>query len=235
VHAVRVWPRSSACDSGSVLAQRASCMLRVTMPAKSPYGVHPSVAYIQNILANFKSKTGRTIDEWIDYVRKEGPKTAAERRAWLKERHQLGTNYAWWIAERVEGKGEEDGDPDAYLRKAPEYVEEMFAGKRAALRPIYDRLLKLGLSVGKEAKACPCKTIVPLYREHVFAEIKPATNTRIDLGLALGNVRTKVPSRIEAVKGPKGNRITHRIRIDSIDQVDAFVEKWMRAAYDADA
>ncbi len=204
------------------------------MPLKSPYSVHPGVAYIQNILANFKTRTGRTVEEWIAFVNKEGPKTEVERRTWLKEQHKLGTNYAWWIAERSVGKGEEDGDPKAYLRKAPEYVAEMFTGKRAELKPIYDKLLKLGLGIGKDAKACPCKTIVPLYRERVFAEIKPATNSRIDLGLALGNVPGKIPARIEAVKGPKGNRITHRIPIESIDQVDAFVEKWVRTAYQAD-
>lgn len=76
---------------------------------------------------------------------------------------------------------------------------------------------------------------MPFYREHVFAEIKPATNSRIDLGLALGKVTLKIPARIEAVKGPKGNRITHRIPIESVDQVDAFVERWMRTAYEADA
>ena len=204
------------------------------MAAKSPYSVHPGVAYIQNILANFKGKTGRTIDEWIAFVKKEGPRAEIERRAWLKEKHQLGTNYAWWIAERAEGKGDEDGDPDAYLRKAPEYVAEMFAGKRAVLKPTYDKLLKLGLAAGREAKACPCKTIVPLYRERVFAEIKPATNSRIDLGLALGNWPGKIPKRIEVVKGPKGNRITHRIAIESVEQVDEFVEKWLKTAYNAD-
>jgi hypothetical protein len=202
---------------------------------QSPYSVHPSVAYIQNIIANFKTKTGRTIDEWIAFVKKEGPRTEVERRAWLKDTHQLGTNYAWWIAERAEGKGEEDGDPESYLRKAPEYVEEMFAGKRAALKPIYDKLVKTGLGVGKQAKACPCKTIVPMYREHVFAEIKPATNSRIDLGLALGTVKGKIPARIAAVKGVKGNRITHRIAIESVDEVDDFVTRWLKTAYDADA
>lgn len=205
------------------------------MAAKSLYSVHPSIAYVQNIIARFKTKTGRTIDEWIALVKKEGPKTEAQRRVWLKDTHKLGTNYAWWIAERAEGKGEEDGDPDSYLRKAPEYVAEMYAGKRVALKPIYDQLLKLGLDIGKQAKACPCKTIVPLYRDHVFAEIKPATNSRIDLGLALGAVKGKIPARIEAVKGAKGNRITHRIRIESADQVDAFVTHWLKTAYDADS
>ncbi len=126
-------------------------------------------------------------------------------------------------------------DPAAYLRKAPEYVAEMFAGKRAGLKPIYDKLLGLGLRVGQEAKACPCKTIVPLYREHVFAEIKPATNGRIDLGLALGKLKARVPKRIQPVKNAKGNRITHRISIESVEQVDEFVEKWLRKAYEADS
>jgi uncharacterized protein DUF5655/uncharacterized protein DUF4287 len=205
------------------------------MAAKSLYSVHPSISYVQSIIANFKPKTGRTIEEWIAFVKKEGPKNEADRRTWLKEKHKLGTNYAWWIAERAEGRGEEDGDPDAYLRKAPEYVAEMFADKRAALKPIYDKLLRLGLAIGKEAKACPCKTIVPLYREHVFAEIKPATNSRIDLGLALGSVKGKFPGRIEPVKNSKGNRITHRIPIESLDQVDDFVAKWLKTAYEADS
>jgi len=205
------------------------------MSTKSPYSVHPGVAYVQSIIVKLKEKTGRTIDEWIDYVKKEGPPTAVERRAWLKDTHQLGTNYAWWIAERASGKGSEDGDPESYLRKAPQYVDEMFAGKRAALKPIYTELLKVGLGSGKLAKACPCKTIVPLYREHVFAEIKPATNSRIDLGLALGTVSTRIPARVEPVKGSKGNRITHRIQIDAVDQIDDFVRRWLKTAYDADA
>ena len=204
------------------------------MPAKSPYSVHPSIAYVQSVIAKFKTKTGRTIDEWVEFVKKDGPKSESDRRTWLKERHQLGTNYAWWIAERSVGKGEDDSDPAAYLRKAPEYVAEMFAGKRAGLKPIYDKLLGLSLRVGQDAKACPCKTIVPLYREHVFAEIKPATNGRIDLGLALGKLKARVPKRIQPVKNAKGNRITHRISIESVEQVDQFVEKWLRTAYDAD-
>jgi len=48
----------------------------------------------------------------------------------------------------------------------------MFAGPKEALRPLYDELLKLGRSLGKDVKVCPCQTMVPLYRNHVFAQIK---------------------------------------------------------------
>lgn len=198
---------------------------------KNLYSVHPGLAMIQNVIANMKSKTGRSLDEWIKLCNRNGPKTEVERRDWLKKDHKLGTNYAWWIAERSVGKNVDEGDPDAYLRDAEKYVKQMFSGKRESLKPIYERLLKLGLGLGKDAKACPCQTMVPLYRENVFAQIKPATNTRIDLGLSLRG--QKVPKRLIDTGGEKkGDRITHRIPIESVDQIDGDVKKWMKKAYD---
>src|SRR5712691_3650087 len=152
---------------------------------KSIYGIHPGVAMTQKWIAELKQKTGCSLEEWLRLIREEGPKDEKARREWLKTEHGLGTNSAWWLAERADGKGTEVGDPDAYLQAAEGYVEAMFSGSRAGLRPLYDALLKLGLSIGKDAKACPCRTIVPLYRKHVFAQIKPTTRTRIDFGFAL--------------------------------------------------
>src|SRR6267142_3524168 len=156
---------------------------------KSIYGVHPGVLMTQKWIAELKQKTGRTLAEWLRLIQKEGPPTEQARRDWLKAKHGLGTNSAGWLAERSVSKSEELGDPDHYLRAAENYVEKMFSGKKEHLRPIYQALLKLGLGAGKEAKACPCQTIVPLYRNHVFAQIKPTTETRIDLGFALGNMK----------------------------------------------
>src|SRR4030095_3216701 len=110
---------------------------------KSIYGVHPGVSMVMKWIDDLPAKTGRSLDEWLKLIKKAGPKTEAERREWLKNEHGLGTNSAWWLAERAEGKGTEDSDPDAYLLAAEGYVEKMFAGKKESLRPIYDRLLKL--------------------------------------------------------------------------------------------
>ena len=75
---------------------------------------------------------------------------------------------------------------------------------------------------------------VPLYRNHVFAQIKPATNTRIDFGYALGD--TKATGRLIDTGGfKKKDRITHRIPISSLEEIDAEVKKWLRIAYDRDA
>jgi hypothetical protein len=109
----------------------------------------------------------------------------------------------------------------------------MFAGGKAHLRPIYDALLKLGLSVGKDVKACPCQTIVPLYRNHVFAQIKPTTRTRIDFGVALGD--TKPKGRLIDTGGfAKKDRITHRFEITSLKDIDDEVKRWLKVAYERD-
>ena len=202
----------------------------------SLYGVHPSVAMVQKWVAELKEKTGRSLEEWIALVKKEGPKNEKLRRGWLKTKHKLGTNSAWWIAERAEGKGGEEDTPEAYLEAAVHYVKEQYAGPKEKLRPIYDELLKLGKSLGEDVKACPCKTIVPLYREHVFAQIKPTTNSRIDLGLALTHYKGKLPKRIVETGGlAKKDRITHRIELTSTAEIDGEVKKWLRTAYDLDA
>jgi Domain of unknown function (DUF5655)/Domain of unknown function (DUF4287) len=201
---------------------------------KSIYGVHPGVLMTQKWIGELKRKTGRTVEEWLAHIKKAGPKDEKERRAWLKDKYGLGTNTASWLAERAEGKGEESSDPDAYLEKAEGDVEKMFSGGKAKLRPLYDALLKLGLKTGKEAKACPCQTIVPLYRNHVFAQIKPTTQTRIDMGFALGDM--KATGRLIDTGGfAKKDRITHRIPIESKDDIDDEVKHWLKVAYDRDA
>ena len=201
---------------------------------KSIYGVHPGVLMTHKWIGELKQKTGRTLEEWLAHIKKAAPKDEKERRAWLKEKHGLGTNTAWWLAERAEGKGEESGDPDLYLEKAESDVEKMFSGGKAKLRPLYDALLKLGLKTGKEAKACPCQTIVPLYRNHVFAQIKPTTQTRTDMGFALGDM--KPTGRLIDTGGfAKKDRITHRIEITSKNDIDDEVKHWLKVAYDRDA
>ena len=200
---------------------------------KSIYGVHPGVLMTQKWIAELKQKTGRSLTEWLALIKKSGPKDERARREWLKTEHGLGANSASFLVDQANGKTEL-GDPDAYLAAAEGYVEQMYSGGKGALRPIYDALLKLGLKIGEEAKACPCQTIVPLYRKHVFAQIKPTTRTRIDFGFALGD--TKAKGRLLDTGGfAKKDRITHRIEITSLKDIDDEVKHWLKVAYDRDA
>jgi hypothetical protein len=200
---------------------------------QGPYSVHPGVAQVQKWVQELPQKTGRSLEEWIALTRKSGSRTEKERREWLKKEHKLGTNAAAWIAERVEGKGTEEDSPEAYLKAAGEWVDAQYSGSRGALRPLYEKLLTFGFSLGEDVKACPCKTMVPFYRSHVFAQIKPSTNTRIDLGFALGNMKT--PKRLIDTGGyDKKDRITRRIEIRSKADIDDEVKKWLKKAYEMD-
>ncbi len=210
-------------------------------PKRYAYAVHPAVAYTQAIVDNLAAKTGRDLGQWLARVKQAAPEGADGRAltAWLKG-EGLGGTQAAVVAGRAAKAGSHaffEDTPEGYLRAAEGYVEAMFAGKKASLRPCFEALMDLGLALGRDVKACPCKTFVPLYRHHAIAQIKPAA-ARLDLGLALGDpAAVRDPSgRLRDTGGfGKKDRITHRLAIQAPEDVDAFVEGWLRKAYDRDA
>jgi hypothetical protein len=110
----------------------------------------------------------------------------------------------------------------------------MFSDAKAELRPIADALMRLAGDIADDVKICPCQTIIPIYRQHVIAQIKPATRTRIDFGLSLG---PDVPftTRLKDTGGlKKKDRITHKVEITKLEDIDKDVRKWLRMAYDRD-
>jgi Domain of unknown function (DUF5655)/Domain of unknown function (DUF4287) len=208
------------------------------MAARNPvnwkYHEHKSLRLVQSVIAGMKKKTGRSIEEWLKLVNQKGPVGEKERAAWLKKEHGMGTNYAMWIAARSLGKGKETGSAEEYLQHAKDNVEKMFAGPKLHLRIIYDEILKHALTLGPDIRVSPCSTIVPIYRKHVIAQIKPTTRSRIDLGLALKN--PKVPQRLINTGGfEKKDRITHRIELSKTEDFDSEARRWMKVAYDGDA
>lgn len=205
------------------------------------YDVHPGVQMMVNWIANLKSTSGRTLDQWIRLIRASGPKSEPAARDWLKREHGHGTNAAWWLAERAFARPGTlfDDTPEDYLTCARKYVEDMYAGPKATLRPIHDAILRIGRSLGPDVNVCPCKTMVPLFRQHVFAQVKPGTRTRLDLGLCLTplvKAGRKMPPRLEDTGGfRKKDRITHRIPLTGVDQIDDEVRTWLKTAYELDA
>jgi hypothetical protein len=69
----------------------------------------------------------------------------------------------------------------------------------------------------------------------VVAQIKPTTKTRIDLGLSLGDPKLVRggDKRLLATGGfEKKDRITHRIEVRSVEEIDEELVGWMRGAYE---
>jgi len=77
----------------------------------------------------------------------------------------------------------------------------------------------------------PRGTYVSFGRPKQFALVQPSTKTRVDVGLRLPGVAAGDRLR-DAGSFGSGN-ITHRVALASPDEVDAELEGWLRAAYDA--
>ena len=205
--------------------------------SSSAYDVHPSVAMMQKWVAELKAETGRTLEQWVALTQKEAPAEGHKARVeWLRKTHKLSNNMAWAIAERAGGKGFEGDSPEAYLEAAEKYVDAQYSGTKAHLRALYGEVLETAKCVADDIKVCPCQTMVPFYRNHVFAQIKPTTNSRIDVGLALAKYKGKLPKRLIDTGGlAKKDRITHRIEITDESQIDVELQQWLKTAYELDA
>jgi hypothetical protein len=197
-------------------------------PKQSVYSPPPAFKMVETVVANFPSKTGKTLEQWVAIVKKSGPLTDRERRAWLKETHGLTTNYAMFVVEQAAGRGKaENYDPEAL-------VDAIFSRQKSHLRPVYEDILRFGSSLGKDVRVCPCATIVPFYRKHVFAQVKVPNRSRIDLGFALGQMEP-VGSLIDTGGFARKDRITHRMEIATAEQFNNEAKEWFRRAYQKDA
>jgi len=174
---------------------------------------------LATMVANLEEKTGRTLKEWIRIARGGGAKHGEIMR-FLKGEHGLSHGYANLVALRT--LQAEEGAPkgDAAL------VDAQYAGARAALRPIHDRLVEAARKLGGDVEVSAKKTGVSLRRARQFALIQPATNTRIDLGLRLDGV--PLGGRLE--KWPN-TMCSHRVRLESAAQVDRELLQLLKKAY----
>lgn len=166
---------------------------------------------------------------------KEKHASAREAEQSLLTTHQVSPGIARYLAQRAFNADDHFAEtPEAYLKAAPGYVDAQYAGKKVHLRPIFDAVIDLARTLGDDVRVCPCTTIVPLFRTHVFAQLKPSTSTRVDLGLALAHVpESKIPKRLIDTGGKaKKDRITHRIPLERVEDIDAVVEKWLRVGYE---
>ena len=200
---------------------------------KIKFDVHPGVAMVKKWTDKLPAKTGRSLDQWAEFVRIQGPAEPKARRMWLKEKHGLGTNTAWWIAQYTDDAATWDGDPKVYLNQAADYVEAMFTKGKEWQRPIFEAVYAVVRKLGKDVKVCPCKTMIPFYRRREFAHVKPATKTRFELALAL----VDVPFQGRLKKNPRANdkdRHHHLVELADVKDVDNEVAKWLRMAYEAD-
>lgn len=173
---------------------------------------------------NLPARTGKTLAQWVALVKKAGPKERRERIAWLRKEHGLGGTTAMLIAHSAEGRKPMDDYADQ-----EGLVNALYAGKKSGLRPVHDAALDAARTLGADVVTSSRKTYVALSRTKQFAVLQPSTVDRVDLGLVLPGVEPS--GRLEASQTVGSGRVTHRIRLAKPSDVDAFVRRWLKAAY----
>ncbi len=172
---------------------------------------------LQTMIDNMPEKTGKSLAEWKVLLSLMNFDKHSAAVNYLKKEHQVTHGFANTIVNLSKNE-----------QKTPEdLVTNQYKGKEVLL-PIYEELIKVVQEFGSDVKITPKKTEVSLDRKRKFAVIKPATKTRIDLGLKLKG--TPLTDRLEN-SGPFGTMCTHRVRISAINQVDNELKTWLKEAY----
>lgn len=172
--------------------------------------------------ANLKTKTGKDLAEWTAVAKAHGATKHAALMAWLKGEHGLTHGYANTIALKAR-------ESDAASIGEEDLTAQMFAGPKAAIRPVYDKVMALVAALGSDVELAPKKGYTSLRRKKQFGLVQPSTKDRVDLGL---NLKGDAPAgRLEA-SGSFNAMVTHRVRLAAEADVDGEVAAWIKAAYD---
>lgn len=173
---------------------------------------------LQTMISNMPEKTGKSLEQWIVILKKENFAKHGEAVKYLKTEHGVTHGFANTI---VSLSKQDHQTPD-------DLVENQYRTKEA-LRPLYEKLISEISKFGNDIKITPKKTSVSLIRKHQFALIKPATKTRIDLGLKIKG--QEAVGRL-GNSGPFGTMCTHRIQLSAIEEIDTEVVNWIKKAYE---
>ncbi len=172
---------------------------------------------LATMIDNMPEKTGKSLDEWKKILTSKAFEKHSEAVKFLKFDHGVTHGFANTIVTLSKDKSEAPDD----------LVVNQYKGKED-LKKIYDALINLVKVFGDDVIITPKKGSVSLIRKRQFALIKPATKTRIDLGLKIKG--KELTQRLEN-SGPFGTMCTHRVQITSLDQIDKELSGWLKEAY----
>ena len=173
---------------------------------------------LQTMIENMPEKTGKSLDEWKTILKDKAFSKHSEGVKFLKSEHGVTHGFANTI---VSLSKEENNTSE-------DLVTAQYVGKEN-LKPIYNGLITYVNSLGNDVTITPKKGSVSIIRKRQFILIKPATNTRIDLGFKLKDKPTT--ERLEN-SGPFGTMCTHRVRLTSESEIDNELKAWVSEAYE---
>ena len=178
--------------------------------------------YVASMIANLEEKSGRKWAEWLTIAKTSGHPKHGALVKFLKEEHGLTHGYANLISQIARQQAE--GGP-----KSEEDLVALQYAKKPDLRPIYDAIMAEVNQFGDGLEVAPKKTYVSLRRSKQFAIIKPATKTRMDVGI---NLKGKPYGERLGDSGSFGGMISHCVRVTDVSEVDDELIGWLRVAFE---
>jgi hypothetical protein len=173
-------------------------------------------------IRGIEQRYGKPIGAWIELVKASSLSKHQDVVAMLKTHYGMTHGAAHRVALLARNAGRPGADS---LKEA---VDSLYAGKRAALRPIHDLLTATIMTFGPDIEQVPKSGYLSLRRAKQFAMIQPSTLTRVDVGLILRRVepagRLETAARFNAL-------FTHRVRLSRPADVDTELRGWLHLAY----
>jgi CheY-like chemotaxis protein len=178
-------------------------------------------AYYDSITA----KTGKTPEELVALAQRRGltepDVKPGQVIAWLKDEYGLGHGHAMAVVAAIK----KQASPEA---SADEKVGRHFAGKKAAWRSVYDKLVATSRGFGPDTDVAPGASYLSLRKAGKKFAIVQVTSERLDLGLKLKGVTAS--GRLESA-GRWNAMVTHRVRVHAPEDVDPELLGWLEQAY----
>jgi predicted transport protein len=179
-------------------------------------------------IRNIEQQYGKPLNEWIAIVKESGLTKHTDMVAMLKSQYGMSHGSAHRVALKAR-EADAAGIIKAAEASGRDPIAELYSGKKAGLKPLHDALMMAITNFGDDIELAPKKGYVSLRRKKQFAMIQPTTATRIDVGLILKEVPTT--ERLESAANFNA-LFTHRVRVNTINDVDAQVITWLKQAYD---
>jgi Domain of unknown function (DUF5655)/Domain of unknown function (DUF4287) len=178
-------------------------------------------------LKNIQTRAGRTLDELCALLGTSGLTKHGEIRDLLKRDLGLGYGDANALAGAfLESAGQ--GTAQAAGATSADMLNHLYAGAKADLRPIHEKLMVAIADLGP-FEIAPKKGYVSLRRKKQFATVGPATKTRVDVGLNVKGVQAT--ERLTAL--PAGGRCQYRVSLTEAKEVDRDLMAWIGRAYES--
>ena len=177
-------------------------------------------------LKNIQAKTGKTLAQLHAIISKSSLEKHGQIVAMLKTELGIGHGDANLLAHIH--KQTDAGQSKATAAKPDDATDQIYSGKKAALRPIHDKLMTAIAKFG-DFEIAPKKTYLSLRRKKQFAMIGPATQSQVEVGLNIKDL--KGTDRLQAER--PGGMCQFKVRVSDAKEVDRELLGWIKAAYDA--